>query len=38
MSAAEKAAVVARFGAETGLPVVDPLVDDLGPVLDLLHP
>jgi uncharacterized NAD-dependent epimerase/dehydratase family protein len=36
MSAAQKAETVARLRAETGLPVVDPLVDDLAPILDLL--
>jgi uncharacterized NAD-dependent epimerase/dehydratase family protein len=33
----EKAAVAARLTAETGLPALDPLQDDLGPILDVLQ-
>lgn len=36
MAAADRSAFVARVQAETGLPVVDPLADDLSPVLDRL--
>lgn len=36
MTAAEKGDVRARLHRETGLPVVDPLVDDLGPILERL--
>jgi uncharacterized NAD-dependent epimerase/dehydratase family protein len=36
MTAEDKAETVARLEAETGLPVVDPLVDDLDPILDRL--
>jgi len=37
LSPDEKAAAAARLTHETGLPAIDPLQDDLGPILDLLR-